>query len=318
MTGQRPLDFWLRLVDGLLNERVDSALEEHGVTRRQWAMINLLTSGAAGWADLDSALAPFLPPPDQTSSSQEELSELVESGWVSEQDSSYTLTDRGRLVHSRLEAAWARRNQELMRGISGADLANLIGLLERLARNLGWAGDAGTVDTADGLPEEDWNDGQVELVESSGQPAAVIRGTVRTEEISAFLGGAFAEILEVLDRQQHPPAGPPFGRFLPAAGEGFDVVAGFPCSGVIQASGRVEPDALPGGYAARILYRGDYAGVGEAYEVLRAWVEQHGYVSTGPAWESYLDGPEVPEPRTVIQLPCRALDSTSPGDEPGS
>lgn len=71
MMGQRPLDFWLRLVDDLLNERVDSALEEHGVTRRQWAMINLLTSGTASRADLDAALAPFLPPPDRTSSAQE-------------------------------------------------------------------------------------------------------------------------------------------------------------------------------------------------------------------------------------------------------
>ncbi|HEU5484826.1 MAG TPA: GyrI-like domain-containing protein [Microlunatus sp.] len=318
MMGQRPLDFWLRLVDDLLNERVDSALEEHGVTRRQWAMINLLTSGTASRADLDAALAPFLPPPDRTSSTQEELSELVDSGWISQENGSYALTDRGRLVHGRLEAAWARRNDELMRGISAADVSHLIGLLERLARNLGWAGDSGITDTLDRLPGDVSNGDHVEVVDIALQPVAVIRGRATTEEISGFLGAAFAEVLAVLEHQQHSPAGPPFGRYLPESAGTFDIVAGFPSSGVIEPAGRVEPDELPGGHVARIVYRGDYAGVGKAYEALRNWVDQHGYVSTGPAWESYLDEPDVPEPRTMIQLPCRAPDSQQPGADRSS
>ena len=66
MKGQRPLDFWLRLVDDLLSKSFGSALEEHGLTRRQWAMVNLLSAGPAGRADLDAVLAPFLPPPELT------------------------------------------------------------------------------------------------------------------------------------------------------------------------------------------------------------------------------------------------------------
>jgi DNA-binding MarR family transcriptional regulator len=142
MTGQRPLDFWLRLVDKLLNESYAAALEEHGLTRRQWVMINILSSGPTAAAELDTVLTTFLPPPERSSSSQEELAELLDSGWLSDQDGTYALTERGRLVHQRLEAAWSRRNDELLHGISAGEVAHLIALLERLAHNLGWAGDS--------------------------------------------------------------------------------------------------------------------------------------------------------------------------------
>jgi len=34
MTDQRPIGFWLKLVDRLIDERFALTLEEHGVTRR--------------------------------------------------------------------------------------------------------------------------------------------------------------------------------------------------------------------------------------------------------------------------------------------
>lgn len=56
----RPIGFWLKLVDQLIDERFDTTLDEHGVTRRQWQMLNLLSRGAADQAALDAAVAPFL------------------------------------------------------------------------------------------------------------------------------------------------------------------------------------------------------------------------------------------------------------------
>lgn len=308
MKVQRPLDFWLRLVDDLLSKSFGSALEEHGLTRRQWATVNLLSAGPARRADLDAVLAPFLPPPELASSSAEELSELVDSGWLSDRDGTYTLTERGRLVHGRLEAAWQRRNDELLRGISTDEVSHLIGLLERLAGNLGWSGDSGPDATFDEELEQNRHAYQVEMVETSAQRAAVVRGTARSEEISAFLGAAFSEVLAVLEHQGAPPAGPPFARYVPGPTGTFDVVAGFPCLGLINPSGRVQPDELPGGSIARTLHHGGYAGVGEAYDALDTWIVRRGYVATGPAWESYLDGPDVPEPRTLVQLPCRVAE----------
>lgn len=308
MKGQRPLDFWLRLVDDLLHKSFGSALEEHGLTRRQWAMVNLLSAGGAARDDLDAVLAPFLPPPEPASSSAEELSELVDSGWLSDRDGIYALTERGRVAHGRLEAAWQRRNDELLRGISPDEVSHLIDLLQRLAGNLGWSDDSGVGVTSDEQLEQDWPDHHVEVVDSPAQPVAVVRGAARSEELPAFLRAAFSEVLAVLEHQGAPPAGPPFGRFVAHPAGAFDVVAGFPCVGVIKPSGRVQPDELPGGSIARTVHRGGYAGVGGAYDALDTWIERHGYVAIGPAWESYLDEPDVPEPRTLVQLPCRVAE----------
>ena len=50
---------------------------------------------------------------------------------------------------------------------------------------------------------------------------------------------------------------------------------------------------------------GSYEGVAATYAAVSDWLSEHGYAASGDAWESYLDGPEVPEPRTLISVPCR-------------
>lgn len=76
----------------------------------------------------------------------------------------------------------------------------------------------------------------------------------------------------------------------------------------------VDFDTLPGGLTARLLYRGNYAGIGAAYDAAEAWLVEHGYVPSGLPWESYLDGPERGQPRTVLQVPC-ATGLAGPGNE---
>jgi effector-binding domain-containing protein len=145
---------------------------------------------------------------------------------------------------------------------------------------------------------------EVEVVPLQPQPAAIIHAHVTVADIPGFIGGAFGEVIQTLSGQGLSPAGPPFGRYV-AVDDGFDVEAGFPTTGVVQPSGRVVACELPGGQAARVLHRGAYAGVAAAYSAASEWLTAHGYVATGPPWESYLDGPEVAEPRTVVCLPCR-------------
>ena len=143
----------------------------------------------------------------------------------------------------------------------------------------------------------------VELVALQPQEAAVVAGRARVEDLPAFLGAAFGEVARVLQEQHLGPAGPPLGRYTPGA-DGFDVEAGFPAMGPVAPSGRVVALTLPGGQAARIRYRGDYSGIGEAYEAAQGWLADHGLVAVGRPWECYLDGPEVAEPRTLVYLPC--------------
>ncbi len=55
---------------------------------------------------------------------------------------------------------------------------------------------------------------------------------------------------------------------------------------------------------ATATHRGDYAAIGATYGALNDWVVANGHVVTGQPWESYLDEPDVPEPRTRVHLPC--------------
>lgn len=143
---------------------------------------------------------------------------------------------------------------------------------------------------------------EITLVDLPEQDAAVVRGHVAVDGIGEFLGGAFGEIMGALHGVEI--VGPPFARYA-MPDEGFDVMAGFPVSSPVTQVGRVEPDRLPGGPAATTMHVGSYEGVAAAFEAVQAWVADHGFVVAGDPWESYLDEPEVPEPRTLITFPVR-------------
>jgi effector-binding domain-containing protein len=144
----------------------------------------------------------------------------------------------------------------------------------------------------------------IDLVDLQEQHAAAVRGHVASDGIAAFLGEAFGEVARVTGQQGLRIAGAPFGRYRPTGDGAMDVEAGFPVHGSVTAAGRVEPVTLPGGRMARTLHVGDYAAVGAAYEAVQAWLVENGYVGAGEPWESYLDGPDVPKPRTEVVFPC--------------
>lgn len=145
----------------------------------------------------------------------------------------------------------------------------------------------------------------VELRDLVEQPTAVVCGRLTEAELPAFLGGAFGEVIGVITQQGRIPAGPPFARYKPVDG-GFEVEAGFPCSGPISPSGRVEPSTLPGGGAATTRHVGPYEAVGDAYAAVQQWIAEQGLRVAGAPWEQYLDGPEVPpeQTRTDVVFPC--------------
>jgi effector-binding domain-containing protein len=150
----------------------------------------------------------------------------------------------------------------------------------------------------------------VHLAEVRSHPTAVIRAHVRTDDIADFVGGAFAEVMAVLERQRLAPAGPPFSRYT-VVQDGFEVESGFPTSGAVVASGRVVPSELPAGTVATTLHTGAYDQVGAAYAAATSWLTEHRMEAYGAPWESYLDGPEVSAPRTEVHVPCRPVDASA-------
>ncbi len=136
MAGPRPIGFWLRLVDRLLEERFAAVLEEHGVSRGQWQLLNVVSHGGATGEVVERAVAPFqdddgIPVPDQ-------LAELIESDWIVLAGTEYRLTERGAAAHSRLAEVVAELRSGSTEGIPEEDYQRTLETLERMARNLGW------------------------------------------------------------------------------------------------------------------------------------------------------------------------------------
>lgn len=138
MTSPRPIGFWLKLVDRLIDEQFAVTLEEHGVTRRQWQLLNVLASGPATVEQLDAAVAPFLRSDDHESS-VEHLTELIDSAWVDATPTGYELTERGLGAFERLQEVVATQRTLATEGVTTEQYEQTLGVLEVMARNLGWS-----------------------------------------------------------------------------------------------------------------------------------------------------------------------------------
>lgn len=143
MTDQRPIGYWLKLVDRLIDEQFASTLDEHGVTRRQWQLLSVLSRGASTIEQLDEAIAPFLsadPVGAASESSAEHLSELIESGWVAATPVGYETTERGQGAYGRLAEVVGQNRTRIANGITEEEYRSTVDVLERMARNLGYSG----------------------------------------------------------------------------------------------------------------------------------------------------------------------------------
>ncbi|MCQ1950734.1 MULTISPECIES: MarR family winged helix-turn-helix transcriptional regulator [Arthrobacter] len=137
---ERPIGFWLKLVDQLVDDQFGASFEEHGVTRRQWQMMNLLVEGPATQKELSDGLRPFFPAVE-TGTSAELIEELRESGWVLLEDGQYQLTDLGSRSLENLRGAVDRIRQLMTDNITEEEYTALLAVLQRMASNLGWDGD---------------------------------------------------------------------------------------------------------------------------------------------------------------------------------
>lgn len=143
MDTQRPIGFWLKLVDMLITEQFARSLEEHGVTRLQWQLMNVLDGTNATGEELITMLAPFVAEhagQDEPTDPQEHLSELVESGWVEISQERYQLTPRGTTSLVTLAGVVEDVRTKAAAGISPAAYETAVQTLERMATNLGWTG----------------------------------------------------------------------------------------------------------------------------------------------------------------------------------
>ncbi|QCQ91241.1 GyrI-like domain-containing protein [Rhodococcus sp. SGAir0479] len=139
------------------------------------------------------------------------------------------------------------------------------------------------------------------------RPTALVADEVSVEAIPLFLGPAFRAVARVVEAADVPITGPPFARYLPMPGGRWHVEAGFSLARPIDATGTVLPSWLPGGPCASTVHVGGYDTVESAYVALTDWITENDCVTTGQAWECYLDDPDAELPRTEVFMPIFRL-----------
>ncbi|WP_165550209.1 GyrI-like domain-containing protein [Kribbella speibonae] len=119
------------------------------------------------------------------------------------------------------------------------------------------------------------------------QPAAVLRATLRRDEIRDRFDVAFSCVAGYLHRHGVAACGFPFSRDHLCPDGTYRVEAGFPVRSEIEGDGEVLPSSLPGGQVVVARHVGSYEDVADAYQAVDDWLKAEHAVRSGDAWEVY-------------------------------
>jgi DNA-binding MarR family transcriptional regulator len=137
--SERPIGYWLKKLDRLIDGQFERQLGEVGLSRRQWQLLNLLEDGPRSVPELQSALEPFLQ--DDPDDLSDALSGLVTRGWADTRDNIVSLTETGQAQFKLIKVRVAELHQTSMVGISPEEYQAAIDVISRMAANLSADGD---------------------------------------------------------------------------------------------------------------------------------------------------------------------------------
>jgi hypothetical protein len=133
----KPIGFWLKHLDGLIDRTFDHVLGRSGLQRRHWQVLNTVHDGGAGAgrAEVAEALRPFWATHGGPSQ-REIVDDLMTRGWLRADGEAYALTDQGRRAHADLLAEVAGIRARSLDGLTGDDYSAAVGTLRRMSANL--------------------------------------------------------------------------------------------------------------------------------------------------------------------------------------
>lgn len=153
--------------------------------------------------------------------------------------------------------------------------------------------------------------GEIQVKELPEQLIFSWRGKVLVSEIPAKMGEVYGKIFHYLMSQHVDFAGPPLAIYyeMPQGDEPLDMEIGIPVAREAAPMDDLTTRVLDGVTAVTTVYKGPYDELGSAYDEVMGWIQSHGYESSGPPREGYLNGPdEVKDPSeylTELTFPVR-------------
>jgi DNA-binding MarR family transcriptional regulator len=130
----RPIGYWLKKLDRLIDRQFELQLSTARLSRRQWQVLSLLENNPRSVPELEAELEPFLKGAAQELS--DALAGLVTRGWAESTDNIVNLTEIGQEQFEIAKATAAELRQTLTRGISAEEYQTTVDVLARMAANL--------------------------------------------------------------------------------------------------------------------------------------------------------------------------------------
>jgi hypothetical protein len=126
-SGDKPIGWWLKHVDGLVESSMDRVLANEGIGRRHWQALNAV----AGGADTEAAVAAAV-----GGETRLVLDQLRAQHWTQEIAGRITVTATGSAARGRLVAAIRDYRARITDGVSEEQYRTTLETLQRMARNL--------------------------------------------------------------------------------------------------------------------------------------------------------------------------------------
>jgi DNA-binding MarR family transcriptional regulator len=131
MAEERPIGWWVKRLDALLEQAVDAVVDAEGLTRRHWQVLHSLATGTEQEAEVRTALADFPGDVDVV------VSDLVSRGWVVRLGTGRVgLTPDGDAAHARVSRAVGRVRRHAADGLSRNEYERTILVLSRMVANV--------------------------------------------------------------------------------------------------------------------------------------------------------------------------------------
>jgi DNA-binding MarR family transcriptional regulator len=132
---ERPIGYWLKQLDRLIEAAAERTFAEQKLTRRHWQVMNVLRESPQQETGLTEAIRPFWGAGAITL--DEVTSELTRRGWLTQDDTGrYALTPAGLAGHAAVQKKVHGIRSTLLTGLTEQDYHGTVRILQRMAENL--------------------------------------------------------------------------------------------------------------------------------------------------------------------------------------
>ncbi|MEV4396879.1 MarR family transcriptional regulator [Nonomuraea sp. NPDC049607] len=115
----KPIGYWVKHLDNLLEDAMGQTLSAYGASRREWQLLH-----ATAHDQNAAALAPF-------EGVEEAVQSLTSRGWLADGE----LTAEGRATHAAVSEHVTRFRRRITEGVSPQEYLTAVDVLRRMAAN---------------------------------------------------------------------------------------------------------------------------------------------------------------------------------------